>query len=341
MIKNPAQSRLDFEGKDFAAELQGTSSPHPIPYQGSKRKLAARILSLIEGESIRNLYEPFCGSAAFTLAAAQRRIARHYYISDSLQPLGELWRMVINEPEVISARYEDIWRQHVGDSLGHYNRVRSAFNDDRDPAKLLYLLARCVKSAVRFNHRGEFNQSPDNRRLGTQPSRMRREIWGAHRILNGFATASGADYVDAIAGATSDDVVYMDPPWQGTSGDKDTRYHQVLDRGKLIDQLDSLNRRSVPFLLSFDGRLGNTAYGDVLPESLDLTRLEINAGRSSQATLAGRNEETFESLYVSRGIARRLQHQGKSNLLEAYAPIHQSKQPQAAEEVELTYISAL
>ena len=42
---------------------------HPIPYQGSKRRLADQILRYAP-TPIQTLYEPFAGSAAITLAAA-------------------------------------------------------------------------------------------------------------------------------------------------------------------------------------------------------------------------------------------------------------------------------
>ena len=48
--------------------------PHPIPYQGSKRRLAAAILA--HAPSCARLIEPFAGSAAISLAAAARGLAR-------------------------------------------------------------------------------------------------------------------------------------------------------------------------------------------------------------------------------------------------------------------------
>lgn len=323
------QSNISLNRKSLSAiddaKNERLAVPHPIPYQGSKRKLATRILELISGEQIQNLYEPFSGSAAFTLAAAQQNAAQHYFINDSLEPLSKIWSMIIHDPKTLADNYEFIWNGHTQDALGHYYKMRSEFNEDHDPAKLLYLLARCVKSAVRFNDRGEFNQSADKRRLGSKPERVRREIFNAHGVLAGQATSTALDYADVIAEATSRDVVYMDPPWQGTSGERDTRYHQVLDRQKLISQLEALNSRAVPFLLSFDGRLGNKSYGDMLPAELKLTRLELHAGRSSQATLAGRNEETFESLYISDHIRLRLERQGKGPLIAKHLPTSNSE----------------
>jgi DNA adenine methylase len=43
-----------------------------------------------------------------------------------------------------------------------------------------------------------------------------------------------------------------------------------------------------------------------LPERLRLHLVELDAGRSSQATLLGRDEVTVESLYLSPALAEKL-----------------------------------
>ena len=180
--------------------------------------------------------------------------------------------------------------------------IRDQFNRSKDPVSLLYLLARCVKNAPRFNQQGEFNQSHDKRRLGMHPGKMRQEILGSFTLLRRCTSTVCGDFESTIMDATEEDLVYMDPPYEGTSTGTDKRYHQGLDRDRLIAILADLNRRGVPFLLSYDGQCGDKIYGAILPESLHLTRLELNAGRSSQATLSGRAEETIESLYTSNNL---------------------------------------
>lgn len=49
-----------------------TRLPHPIPYQGSKRKLAPMIDDYLP-DGIDTFYEPFAGSAAMTIYAAHHR----------------------------------------------------------------------------------------------------------------------------------------------------------------------------------------------------------------------------------------------------------------------------
>jgi hypothetical protein len=54
-------------------------------------------------------------------------------------------------------------------------------------------------------------------------------------------------------------------------------------------------------VLSYDGHCGGKTYGEPLPNDL-AHRILLDVGRSSQATLNGRDEATVESLYVSRSI---------------------------------------
>jgi len=43
-----------------------------------------------------------------------------------------------------------------------------------------------------------------------------------------------------------------------------------------------------------------------LPEELGMYRLEVDAGRSTQATLLGRDDVTFESVYLSKNLVGQL-----------------------------------
>src|SRR3954451_8713697 len=150
--------------------------PHPIPYQGSKRRLAGRILAVAGEHRFGTLYEPFAGSAALTIAAAARDLPERYVLRELLVPLVGIWAAVLRAPEPLADRYAALWADQLAEGgRAHFDRVRTAYNREPEPAALLYLLARCVKNAPRFG-RGGFNQSADHRRRGMDPARMRREI---------------------------------------------------------------------------------------------------------------------------------------------------------------------
>ena len=275
-------------------------SIQPIPYQGSKRALAPRICQLIP-EGVQTLYEPFAGSAAISIYAATHKLADNFIIGDSFGVLIDLWELIIEKPDELSERYAEIWHGQFK-NLDHFNDVRASYNESPDPVQLLYLVARCVKNAVRFNKHGHFTQSADKRRTGMKPDRVIRNSHAVSNLLKGRTTLFRGDFNNCIENATSNDLVYLDPPYQGTSYGPDKRYAHQLERDDLIKSLHSLDEKSIPYVLSYDGRMGNKTYGEPLPDSIKAKMLEICAGRSSQATLSGRADITFESLYVSHGL---------------------------------------
>jgi DNA adenine methylase len=279
------------------------SIPHPIPYQGSKRLLARVILSFAPRRFFR-LIEPFAGSAAVTLAAASRDTAQHYVIGDGLEPLVNLWKEILNSPESIASNYDFIWRAQEGRSAEHYLEMRDRFNQRGEPAYLLYLLARCVKNSVRFNRGGQFNQSADHRRKGMHPVRMRNNIRAAAALLSGRTEVRCADFSETIDDAHNEDLIYLDPPYQGVSKSRDPRYYKQVTLENLATQLERLNARDICYLLSYDGSCGEKSYGTPLPAELGLKRVSIEVGVSAQSTLAGRRERTVESLYLSPAFAK-------------------------------------
>jgi DNA adenine methylase len=279
--------------------------PHPIPYQGSKRNLAKYILPFFPPH-LKTLVEPFAGSAAIALATSAQGKATHIHLNDINQPLMALWQEIIYNPSQIAAQYQKLWWEQQGNERTFYDVIRDEFNQSKRPDYLLYLLARCVKASVRYNANGEFNQSPDNRRLGRNPQQMQEDIFAVSQLLQNKVTLTSTDYKAVLPLATPHDLVYLDPPYQGVSATSDPRYFSGIDFREFVQELAKLNSRNIPFILSYDGRTGTKSYGQALPETLGLYRLELEAGRSSQATLLGRTDVTVESIYLSPHLVRQL-----------------------------------
>lgn len=276
--------------------------PHPIPYQGSKRGLAP-LISRYVPDGIDIWYEPFVGSAAMSLWMAAKSPPKKIILGDSLVPIAELWQRIVANPVAVADAYESVWRGQTEDDPTYFNRVRERFNSVGDPVDLLYLTCRCVKNAVRFNAKGNFTQSVDKRRLGMRPNTMRTQLIGASALLQGRTEVRTGDWLDTTADAGPDDFIYMDPPYLGTSMGRDRRYAEWMTQERLIGGLEDFRKRGLRFSLSYDGQSGERSYGPPLPTHLGMTRLMLHAGRSTQATLNGKNEETYESLYLSHGLA--------------------------------------
>jgi DNA adenine methylase len=279
--------------------------PHPFPYQGSKRQLAREILSCFPKRLVR-LIEPFAGSGAITLAAAYLGLARRFVLNDAHRPLMSLWKALVNEPQALADGYRRLWHEQAGQEREYFDRVRGEFNRDHAPEHFLYLLARAVKAAVRYNAQGGFNNSPDNRRRGMQPDEMERNIARASRLLKGRIKMTCTDYRACLARAEPQDLVYMDPPYQGVCKTHDHRYCHSVGFDDFVGVLRELNARRISYIVSYDGRTGPKSHGRLLPPELGLAHLEVLAGRSTQATLLGMTALTYESLYLSPALLRRI-----------------------------------
>ncbi len=277
---------------------------HPFPYQGSKRSICRHILPHIPASTGR-LVEPFCGSAAVSLAVAAQGRAKRFWLNDANAPLMALWREILEHPVQLADRYERLWREQLADRKAFFFQVRRQFNQTHAPHLLLYLLARIVKGSVRYSADGQFNQSADNRRWGMRPDAMRVQLLGVSASLSDHTEISARDFRSVVVETTVDDVIYMDPPYQGTSHTRDHRYYDGLPFADFVDALRAMNAAGKSYIVSYDGQTGAKTHGQPLPLDLRLRHLQIHAGRSSQSTLLGRNCETVESLYLSPALIER------------------------------------
>ena len=275
--------------------------PQPIPYQGSKRQLAPLILPYFPRE-VGRLVEPFAGSAAISIAASSQRLADSFWVNDAHAPLIALWKEIVARPDKLADDYAELWNDQLGRERIYFDEVRARFNQGSAPVDFLYLLARCVKAAIRYNSEGQFNNTPDNRRKGARPEEMRQRIIHASALFKGRTQLTSWDYKKVLADCTDQDFVYMDPPYQGVCGRRDQRYLPKFEHDEFCQELRKLNERGIQFIVSYDGRTGDKIFGELLPDDLGLTRLEVRAGRSTQATLLGRSDVTYESLYLSAGL---------------------------------------
>jgi DNA adenine methylase len=288
------------------------SVPHPIPYQGSKRSLAPVILNYFPANASR-LIELFAGSAAVALAALHTRRVDSVVLNDINRPLIDLWQTIIEQPEILAEQYARLWHEQSGREREFYDEVRQRFNSVHQPEDFLYLLARCVKASVRYNRSGEFNQSPDNRRRGRHPSAMKHDILTASRLLKGRTQLMFLDFREVLGHANPQDILYLDPPYQGVSTKRDPRYMEAVSYETLVETLFVMNDKNLSFIVSYDGKTGEKAYGQHLPTTLNLRQIEIDAGISAQATLLGRRERTVEFLYLSPALAWRLEDQAHAH----------------------------
>ena len=290
----PSTSNSRLKGHDRrngtpAGPRTARSVPPLIKWTGSKRSQASTI-SLHMPEHQR-YYEPFLGGGALLYFAGRAGSVA----GDIYEPLIQLWKTIQTAPHSLVDNYAQQWTTLQKDLPEYFYEVRDRFNQEPNPFDLNFLTRTCVNGIVRFNQKGEFNNSFHLSRKGMRPERFEKVVDAWHRVIQGV-TFVCQDYEETLSGASGGDLVYLDPPYAGTN----MRYTSGLELERFFRQLELLNRRDVKWMLSFDGRRGNTDLSHPVPEHLYKRKLLVPSGNSAIGkVLNGPIEQVHESLYLN------------------------------------------
>ena len=284
-------------------EYESPSVPSLIKWTGSKRLLASCIRALFPEYS--RYIEPFVGGGSLLyLAAVPGSIA-----SDVYRPLIGLWKLLKDSPDTVVDNYAHQWNElkreldaldptslPEGTTLPRYfYEVRNRFNRHGDPLDLNFILRTCVNGIVRFNEKGEFNNSFHLSRRGMTPTRFAKatSAWSSALAHVDFRCQ---DYAECLSEATHGDLVYLDPPYANSKN----RYAEDLDLERLFTQLEALNVRGARWGLSFDGSRGDHDMVQSVPRELYRRHKLLSGGLSAvKRVLSGPLESVHESLYLN------------------------------------------
>ena len=291
------------EAQMSRAELVKKSVPSLIKWTGSKRAQVAAITKLMP--SYNRYIEPFVGSGALLYAAA----VPGSIASDIYCPLIELWELIQQSPARVIENYREQWLA-VKDELDgldmknippnvtlptYFYQVRHRFNREKNPLDLNFIMRTCVNGIVRFNDKGEFNNSFHLSRRGMIPARFEKVVRDWHQVIQGVEFIC-QDYEETLERASKGDFVYLDPPYAGNK----QRYVSDLDLDRFFSNLDKLNRRGVKWALSFDGLRGEKNLIHDVPKDLYSHHTLLSNGASAvNKVLNGPIEAVEESLYLN------------------------------------------
>lgn len=260
-----------------------------IKWSGSKRSQVDKIKSFLP-YSFETYYEPFIGGGSMLYGINPEKAI----CGDICAPLIGLWNEIKNNPEELAESYRVRW-ERLQQSYHAYCEIRDDFNDSHNPQDLLFLSRTCVNGLIRFNAKGDFNNSLHHTRPGISPDSLKKIIldWSEHiQGINFFADDYRITTVDAKKG----DLVYLDPPYFHTKG----RYYGTIEYDDFLTFLDNLNRRGIKYMLSFDGVRGENNFTVDLPQELYKRHEYISSGNSSfKKVMDKENIQVLESLYLN------------------------------------------
>ena len=267
--------------------------PSLIKWTGSKRSQAAAIDALFPTRCSGTYFEPFLGGGAMSYYGAQR--FPRVEASDLYAPLIDLWTRVKLSPETVIEQYKKDWELLQADFPGYFFVVRDRFNSIPNGQDLLFLSRTCVNGIIRFNKKGEFNNSIHLSRRGMKPGIFAKVVHRWSAVIKN-STYSVRDYSEILDDSNKGDFVYLDPPYVNSHN----RYVQDLDLEKFLMFLDALNSKGVKWALSFDGSRGEKNLAYELPSELYKFHTKITSGNSAvQKVLNDSVERVEESLYLN------------------------------------------
>lgn len=261
-----------------------------IKWSGSKRSQANIIKSYIDF-SFNTYIEPFIGGGSVLYQISPP----NGICGDICKPLIDLWNEIKKNPLSLSNEYKIRWEMLQKQGYEVYYKIRDRFNKENNPMDLLFLSRTCVNGLIRFNSKGEFNNSLHHTRPGINPEKLKDIILEWSERIKG-CTFDCYDYRETLENAKKGDLVYLDPPYFHTKG----RYYGKIEFDEFVNQLYELNKKNVKFILSFDGIRGDNNYLVDIPKELFKRHKLLPSGNSSFKKVMGKESvSVFESLYLN------------------------------------------
>lgn len=260
-----------------------------IKWSGSKSSQANMIIKYLP--NYERYFEPFIGGGSM-LYAVNPNMAT---CGDICEPLIGIWNLIKNNPQEVIDYYRREWTRLQTDGYEVYYDIRNRFNKENKPLDLLFLSRTCVNGLIRFNSNGEFNNSFHHTRKGIDPKRFEKIVLKWHEKVRNVDFIHG-DYRVTTESAKSNDLIYLDPPYENTKG----RYYGTIDYDEFYEYLEELNRKNIKFILSFDGKRGDKDYETRIPKDLFKREFMLSAGNSSFKKVMDKSQEqVFEALYLN------------------------------------------
>lgn len=265
-----------------------------IKWTGSKRLLASQILKYIP-KNYNKYYEPFIGGGSI-LYNINPNIG---IVSDICPELIELWKCIKKEPLLIIEEYQKRWNDLQKRGQDVYYEVRNNFNKTRNIHDFLFITRTCVNGLIRFNKKGNLNNSFHHNRCGINPKIFEKIVFDwSKKIIN--VEFKCDDYKNIINEITDNDFVFLDPPYFNTAN---STYYDHINKEEFIIFLENLNKKNIKYALTLDGTRGDINYiGEGIPTNLYINHYLLKSGNCSFLRLSDKKEMVFESLYINYDI---------------------------------------
>lgn len=247
-----------------------------LKWIGNKQRFASKIVSAFP-DKIGTYFEPFLGSGAVLAELHPTRALG----SDTFEPLVKIWKALHDEPEILKCWYAERYHLMMSSEskVAGYEKIKKNYNQNPNPADLVFLSRSCYGGVVRFRKRDGYMSTPCGAHKPISPDSFAIRVDDWHRKTKG-ASFLKCDYREAFAMAQKGDLIYCDPPYS---------YSQAILYGaqefrlaELLEMISLVKEKGVMVALSIDG---TKKSGDVdcelpIPRGLFEREMAVDCGRS-------------------------------------------------------------
>lgn len=192
----------------------------PINYMGCKEKHMEEILkvpvSLPALKSAENqvFYDVFTGSGCVYLNVVVNLFFKKIIANDTLTPLMAIhWEIIHGGKKEFFKKAAEL-SIPTKESQEEYLKLRSSYNAEPTPEKLLALIWSCNSNMMRFNQKGEFNQTWGKRCYNEQKAKIINNLYLA-LDKSGFnfkdIEFTNKDFTEFANVPAEGSFVYLDP----------------------------------------------------------------------------------------------------------------------------------
>lgn len=263
-----------------------------VKCSGSKRSQCHKIVEYIP-DRINTYYETFVGGASVLRALLQsNKEIDHFECSDVNIDLIHLWQDIKNNPQKLIDGYQYRWDLLNQDDdtvrkKDYFNYVRQRLNIYHTTEDFLFILRTATNGMIRYNKKGEFNNSFHVTRNGIHPDRLEKIIFEWSDLLYSNEVEFKCRSYEQVQSAEND-FMYLDPPYPSTN----TMYYGLIDYNYMWNWL--YNQKG-GYALSF-----TVDHVHKVPEWVYDDYVQIRSGCSSFRRLRTRSKiNVDEGLYIN------------------------------------------
>lgn len=230
-----------------------------MTYAGSKDKILDQILPYLNASKKDVMVDLFCGGGSVASAELKfKHVIANDINKDLIEAEENMVRLYQTSPDAFDENIALIMSA-CPENKDQYVKYRAKYNSEQEEAdrwtEFLVLASCCTNNLIRYNRRGEFNQTYGERKMNPHSvERMKdfcRRVCSAHQDIV-FSSSDYRKFTDSIAYSTwiggGTACYYIDPPYSNSTV-KYTSWNSDDDK-ELLSFIEALSVKGNDIIVS-------------------------------------------------------------------------------------------